>query len=589
MAYVQDEYFQVWRGFVYLLLDEQSSANQLDGALGAIAANYSIRDGKEKYLLKAQSLANMYPGEDLSNEMGLGNPPSVIFYFFIALGLIIIFSACFNYTNLSIAKALKRTKEIGVRKVMGASRRDVIRQIIGEATVFSVVSLLVAIGLLEFLIPAFYRLDPFIGQVIHLERTPKVYLLFFGFSLLVGIIAGLLPALNIAKLQPVQAIQKLSNIKLFGRGGIQKILITIQFAFSLLFILTVIIILQQQDHVLNTDIGYNFQDVYNVRLQGEDYDQFAQKVRQINGVEGVSTSSAILLTGERGGGMMSYNDNNDSLKIECIQISANYLDNFEIDLLAGKNLPEVPSNYNEQFVLVNELVTKKMGFTSPDLAIGHTIRFDTSNLSIVGVTSDFHQNDVWFDPIQPFLLRQNINNKQNANIRLSKASNTSETIAAIRAVWQELAAEKAIDGFFVNERVMHLTKFFKMGSKMISFVGFLSILIACMGLLGIVIYTTETKMKEVGIRKVLGASRGNIIWRLSRGFFILLGIAVLIATPLTIVVANLWLQNFAYQMTITPLLVLSGIAILLLLGFLTVVSQTYLAASANPVDSLRSE
>ena len=124
---------------------------------------------------------------------------------------------------------------------------------------------------------------------------------------------------------------------------------------------------------------------------------------------------------------------------------------------------------------------------------------------------------------------------------------------------------------------------------MISFVGFLSILIACMGLLGIVIYTTQTKMKEVGIRKVLGASRSNIIWRLSKSFFILLGIAVLIATPLTIVGANLWLQNFAYQMTITPLLVLSGIAILLLLGFVTVFSQTYLAASANPVDSLRSE
>ena len=134
-----------------------------------------------------------------------------------------------------------------------------------------------------------------------------------------------------------------------------------------------------------------------------------------------------------------------------------------------------------------------------------------------------------------------------------------------------------------------MTKFFKMGSKMIGFVGFLSILIACMGLLGIVIYTTETKMKEVGIRKILGASKRNIIWKLSKGFFILLGIAIVIATPLTIIGANLWLQNFAYQMTITPMLILSGIAVILVLGLVTVISQTFMACllytSPSPRDA----
>ena len=173
--------------------------------------------------MTAQPIANAYLSGHLTNQMGLGGPPAMIIYFLMVLGLIVIFSACFNYTNLSIAKALKRTKEIGVRKVMGASKIDVIRQIIGEAIIFSMVSLLVAIGLLEFLIPAFMGLDPFIGQIVHLERTPQVYFLFFVFSIVVGLIAGLLPAFNIAKLQPVQAIQKLSNIKLFGRGGIQKI------------------------------------------------------------------------------------------------------------------------------------------------------------------------------------------------------------------------------------------------------------------------------------------------------------------------------------------------------------------------------
>jgi len=567
IASVYEAYSHIWRGLVYLLVEEQTSENQLNEALDEIAADYSTRDEKEKYLFKAQSLSNIYPSQDLANEIGVGTP-TIVIYFLILLGLIIIFSACFNYTNLSIAKALKRTKEIGVRKVMGASKRDVIRQIIGEAIIFSLVSLLVAIGLLELLIPAFLGLDPFINPVVHLERTPQLYLLFFGFSILVGIVAGILPAFNIAKLQPVQAIQKLSNVKLFARGGIQKVLITVQFAFSLLFILTVLIVLEQQRHVLNTDIGLSFQNIYNVRMEGENYELFAQKVRQIKGIEEVSTSSVVLLTGENAGGIVSYNDGQDSLKFNHNKVSSNFLENLKIDIIAGENLPTISSEHNEQLALVNELAI---------------------NLSIVGVTNNFHQNDIWFEPIKPYLFRQNNNNKKNANIRISEANNTPETIAAIHSVWKEITIDKPLVGFFVNERVFYLTRFFKMGSKMVGFIGFLSILISCMGLLGIVIYTTETKMKEVGIRKVLGASKKNIIWRLSKGFFILLGIAILIATPLTIAGANLWLQNFINRMSITPLLVFSGIAIILFLGIATVISQTFLAASAHPVKSLRSE
>ncbi len=587
-AYVQDEYFQIWRGLVYVKLDENTSKNQLDNALATIAADYSVKDEKENYLLKAQPLADIYPSRELSNEIGSGTP-SIVLYFLMVLGLIVILSACFNYTSLSIAKALKRTKEIGVRKVLGASKGDVIRQIIGEAVIFSLLSLLVAVLLLEFLIPAFIGLDPFVAQVVHLERSPQLYALFIGFSLLIGLIAGILPAFSIAKLQPVQAIQKLSNIKLMARGGIQKVLITIQFAFALLFILTVIIVLQQQRHVLNTDIGLNFENIYNVRMEGEDYDLFAQKVGQIKGIEEVSTSSSVLLTGERAGGMISYNDDQDSLAIYYNEISNNFLNNFEIDIIAGKNLPST-SNNTEQFVLLNELATKRMGFATPDLAIGQSIGFDSLNLTIVGVTNDFHQDNIWFAPVTPYLLRQNINNKRNANIRMNEANNIPETIAAVHAVWKEITVtDKTMNGFFVEERVYYLTKFFKIGSKMIGFVGFLSILIACMGLLGIVIYTIETKMKEVGIRKILGASRGNVIWRLSKGFFVLLSISILIATPLTIAGANLWLQNFANRMVITPVPVLSGIVILLILGLITIVSQTYLAASANPVDSLHGE
>ncbi|MEL6942074.1 MAG: FtsX-like permease family protein, partial [Bacteroidota bacterium] len=164
-----------------------------------------------------------------------------------------------------------------------------------------------------------------------------------------------------------------------------------------------------------------------------------------------------------------------------------------------------------------------------------------------------------------------------------------QTIAEIQAIWDGMSPKESMSAFLVTDRIYHLSKFFEMGSKIIGFVGFLTILIACLGLLGMVIYTVEGRIKEVGIRKVLGASEGNVIWQLSKGFVVLLGIAILLAVPLSVLAANAWLQNFVLRTSITAPMILSGISVLLIIGTITVVSQTYFAAKANPIKSLRSE
>ena len=586
-ANIYEEYSQIWRGLVYLLLDKNVPQNQLDNALANIAQTYSTRDKKEGYFFTSQALSDILPSRDLGNEIGIGTP-SIVLYFLIVLGLIIIFCACFNYTNLSIARSLKRAKEIGVRKVIGARKQDIILQFIGEAIVLSIIALLVAIGLLELLIPAFYNLDPFIGQTINLMKTPAVYGVFLGFALVVGLVAGMLPAFNISKLSPIQAIQQVSNIKLFSKVGIQKVLITVQFALSLLLILTVTIVLKQQDHVLNADIGIRMNNLLNVRLGEVDYELFAQQVRQLPQVEEVSGSDLVLLTGENVSTMARLNNDQDSIILLYNSVSANYLENMDIELLAGKNLPETSNSKGEQFILLNELATKKMGFPTPEAAIGQAISLDTSQVKIIGVTSNFHQDDVWFRPVQPFGLRQHKEKIRNANIQL-KGDDQSATLASIKAIWKDISPTEPLIAFYTDERAMHLTKFFKMGSRIISFVGFLTIIIACMGLLGMVIYTVEGRMKEVGIRKILGASERSIIWRLSKGFLWLLGIAILIATPLAVLGTSAWLQNFILRTTITPWVLLPGIGLLLFMGLSIVVFQTYWAARSNPIDSLRNE
>ena len=579
----------IWRGFVYVLLKENVAENQLNQALTEIAANFDARSKEQHFLFEAQALSDIMPSRDLGNEIGIATP-RIVLYFLMVLALIIILAAGFNYMNLSIARSLKRAKEIGIRKVIGARKGDIIKQFLGEAILIAILSLVVALGLLEFLIPAFYQLDPFVETVFKLEKSPAIYAIFLGFSLLVGLLAGIFPAFNISKFQPIQAIQQLSNVKIFSRIGFRKALITIQFALSLIFILTVIIVLKQQQHVLNADLGLRADNLMGVWMNDVDYDVFAQQIEQLKGVESLSASQHTILTGERARTMATFNNGKDSLELSYNIVDKNYLKNLEIQLLAGKNFPQNSNSEGEQFIILNEKASKQMGYDFPHEALGNTLIIDTNALSVIGVVTDFHHENIWFEPIQPYGLRHGGDFAKVANIRLADA-NVSETLKAIHNIGDELAPDsgEGISAFFVEERLYHLVKFFRMGSEVIGFVGFLTIIIACMGLLGMVIYTIEGKVKEVGIRKVFGASEKNIIWHLSKGFFVLLGIAIALATPLTLLAANAWLQHFVIRININPLLVLQAIGIILFLGLLTVISQTLVAARSNPVESLRNE
>jgi putative ABC transport system permease protein len=442
---------------------------------------------------------------------------------------------------------------------------------------------------LEFLVPAFYNLDSFVSDTFLLDKSPANYLIFFGFNLLVGLAAGMVPALNIARFQPLQAIQQLSNLKVFSRIGLRKALVTVQFALSLIFILAVIIVLKQQSHVLNADLGQNIENVLNLPLQGLDYDKFSPKASQVKGVGSVSYTSVALLTGENNDEIAHFGTRGDSMEVAQSFVSQNFLENMGMTLSAGNNFPEDNRSPGEQFTIINETAARRMGYESPEAALGKPIIVAGTPLSIIGVAKDFHHNNIRFSPIKPFVLRNKSERAQNAYLRLDEGANKQETLAALQAVWAEMSPQKPWFAFYLEERVYNMAKFFRMGSSIIGFVGFLTIVIACLGLLGMVVYTVEGKVKEVGIRKVLGASDGNIVWQLSKGCLLLLGIAIAAAVPLTLFVANLWLNNFLLRISVSPVLVGSGVAMLLLLGLVPVLSQTWWAARANPVKSLRSE
>ena len=577
----------MWRGLVYVLLKDRTDRSKLDNALNTLAIQYSDRHKENHFLLTSQALTNVLPSDNLSNEIGVGTP-KIVLQFLITLGLIIILSACFNYTNLSIARSLKRAKEIGIRKVTGAFKKDIILQFLGEAIMIALLALVVAMGLLEYLIPALYGLDPFVEEVFDLKKTTSAYILFFLFSLMVGLLAGLFPAFNIAAFQPLVAIKFLTQVKVFSRVGIRKALIVVQFALSLIFILTVIIVLKQQEHVLNTELGSNTENVLNVRMDSIDYPLFVQQALQIKGVDGISGSQRVILTGENGGGVALFDEANDSMNLQYNTVTAEYINNVGLTLLAGEGFEGVPKKPIEQRIIINEKAMARMGFKQPQQAIGQEIVLNDLSLEIIGVVKDFHHDNIWFSPIQPYALFFGTDAFRNANILINPQT-TQETITALHSLWSNMVPQVEMESFFTSERIYYMAKFFKMGSKIIGFVGILTLIIACLGLLGMVIYTVEGRTKEVGIRKVLGASIKSIVWELSKGFFGLLLIAIVLAIPIVLFGGNLWLQNFYLRISIGPWILFTGITMLALVGFLTVISQTYLAASQNPVGALRNE
>ncbi len=578
---------QIWRGLVYVLVREQSDRRALDRALNELAAAFGTRDTDHDFLFVAQALSEVMPSRDLTNEIGAGTP-HIVLYFLMVLGVIIMVSAGFNYVNLSVARSLKRAREIGIRKVTGARRRDIVLQFLGEAVLIALIALMAAIGLLDLLIPAFYGLDPFVEDSFTLTKTPAMYGLFLGFSLLAGLLAGLFPALNISTYRPIVAIRQMADIRLLSRIGLRKALITFQFALSLIFILAVLIVLQQQHYVLNTDLGTRTENLLNIRMEGVDHEVFTQRVRQLPGVESVAASERVILTGENASTTVIFDGGADSMQLHYNIVSPNYLKVQDIELIAGRHFPAQKNARGEQFIILNETAVRRMGYADPAEALGDALQLDTLALTVIGIARDFHHDNIWFAPIKPFGLRSGGDYARNVHMVL-REDNIPATIQGIRSTWEGLAPDKPMQAFFTDERVYYMNKFFRMGARIIGFIGFLTILIASMGLLGMVIYTVEGRVKEVGIRKVLGAGEVNIIWRLSKGFFRLLFMAAALAIPVALIGANLWLDNFRLRTPIEPGVVLIGLLVLLILGLTTVISQTYLAAKRNPVDALRVE
>lgn len=584
------DWIDFFKTYTFVLLQNEKTEQELSGALiDFVKRKYAdIEDEQVKgFGLWPQKLADVQlelKSNDTNNRL-----PLVGYYFIAILALVIMFSASLNYTNLTIARALTRAKEIGVRKVTGASRRSLIFQFLSESVIVSLLSMVLAVFISLFVANQFKGL--WVNQYLNFElpQSPVVYFIFIGFALLVGLLAGLYPALYLSTYQPVKALKNLNNIRP-GKLGMRKVLSVSQFTISLIFIITSILIFNQFKFFMEFDYGFNAKNIVNIELQGADYQKVATEFSSIPGITAISHSDLIPATGTNNGNeFKKFGTSAEEFKPSNILFTdQNFTDNLNIKLIAGKPLPPTGES-SERFVLVNREFTKKFGYQNPAEVIGETFetKWAPEAVQVVGVVEDFHfLLLVNKDAMRPLMLRNQPSQFKYANVKIS-SGNPMAIVELMEQKWRLVEPSRAFQYKFYDDELSNTHQAIFDLVSVIGFIAFLAIIIACLGLLGMATFTAERKTKEIGIRKVLGADGQSIALLLSKEFVMVLLIAVPIGAPLSYFGNNLWLQSIANRVSFGVGTIFLGTLVLLFLGFVTIASQTIPASKKNPIDSLR--
>lgn len=573
--------------YTYLLLSDKASPAPIETFLNGVAkTKYKTHDFKATFGL--QRLDKIVPAFiDLHNNIGSGwSYESIILNGF--LPLIILLAACSNYVSLAISQSLKRMREIGVRKVMGGQKKHIFMQFVLESTIIMLLAVTLSYVFFEILRDEVLAVAEE-ASIVDLNPSIGTYAGFIVFALLVGFFTGMVPALHFSKLSPVNALKgKEVQAKRGSRFSIRKIVITTQFMLSLGFIMVVVIMVQQYRFSVNYDLGFKQEGILNVDLQQADQQLVKNQFGKLSFVRATSMSSHALGAGEVQTRYVHQADKTDSLETEMMSIDENFIPNMGLQLVQGRNFTS-DSTQNTRLVIINEAFAKKL---SPDDAYGAIDQFlimpDKREVKVAGIVRDFNYASL-SSRIGNLLFEYAPRYFRYANVHL-ESTHVSMAFAEMEAAWKPIGKGDKFKSAYLSDQIREAYGFYFMMVKIWGFFGLLAITVACLGLLGTVVFTIKNRVKEVSIRKVLGASSESLVYLLSKDFFVLMVIASIITVP-TVKYLMEWIMLTAqyYNVPIGAVEIGASLAIVLALGIITVLSQTLKAANTNPVDNLRVE
>lgn len=502
---------------------------------------------------------------------------------FSGIALFILIIACINFMNLTTARSLARAKEIGVKKSMGASRTGIFGQFMVESLLLTLFALLMALLAVYFLQPIFNQVTL---KELGLNWNGEELLLLAGIWGLTSLIAGIYPSLYLSRFKPIQIMK--SNLKgSLGELLARKGLVIFQFGISMLLIIGVVVIGKQMNYIQNQNLGYDQSHLLKIPSESipkSEINTILEQLRATPGVENASSlthplvglaSSTIGLTWEG-------KNPDEQVKFENITVNFGLIETMDFELLEGRSFSPEFGEEKAKLIL-NEAAVKTIGFGEP---VGQLVNLWGEDMEVIGVVRDFHFESLK-ETVKPAFFKYDPDFAQNIMVRIH-AENQQQTLAEITEVFQALLGQNpSLSLMDESYQTLYLQE--QRVAVLADYFGLVAIFLSCLGLFGLAAFTAESRKREIGVRKVLGASLGEILGLITRDFIYLVGVSVLIAIPLGWYFANSWLETYAYQTSLSWWIFAGSGLLLLLISMVTVGVQAYKAASANPVHSLKSE
>lgn len=505
---------------------------------------------------------------------------------FTIVAIFVLLIACINFMNLATARSVKRAKEVGLRKVVGAVRSSLIGQFIGEAMFLTFLSLVLAVITASLFLPIFNQLT---GKELSLPFSePVFWVSAMALLIITGFIAGSYPALFLSSLNPVKVFK--GSMK-FGSGAVffRKGLVVFQFSLSIILIISMIVISQQINYIQSKNLGYDRDNLIYIPIEGDlvkEYSLFKEEGTKMTGIESISKmrNSPTVIEHHTGSIEWAGKDKNQFISFADAVVGYDFVKTAKLQLKEGRDFSKEFGTDSASYML-NETAAKKIGFKE---AMGQTVTWGNRPGKIIGVLKDFHFSSM-HSAIDPLIIRLDENWGWGTILIRINGSKTKEAIAGLERICKEVNPKFPFTYRFSDIEFENLYRSEQLVSKLSDYFAALAIFISCLGLLGLAAFTASQKNKEIGIRKVLGASVGSITAMLSKDFVKLVLIAILIGAPVAWWAMSKWLENFAYRIAVSWwMIVVAGLAAVLI-ALITISFQSIKAALVNPVKSLRSE
>jgi putative ABC transport system permease protein len=584
----------VWNpNWTYFLLKEGVNPKTLEKQFPQFVQKYYPAHLKPQITHYLQPLEDIHLKSDLDYEMQPNNDEANI-YISSAVGILIILIACINFMNLATARSAKRAREVGMRKVLGANRPMLIKQFLGESLLLSFFAVIVAVFLIELLIPVFNNLA---GKELSFKIFTDLSNLFLllAVGLIVGILSGIYPAFFLSASEPIRVVK--GSVNLQPKGALlRKGLVVLQFTISFALIIGTLVIYQQLKYMQNANLGFNKENVLLISFRppvANRYEALKNELLRNENISYVTNMNEIV--GEH--------HNTHEINYEGMEtgkwvyfpgllIDEDFAETFNLKMIAGRDFSKEYLREDSLGIIVNEAMLKELNWSDPQSVINKRFNTIFGQERIIGIVKDF--NFVWLkeaigaffldiapEQVRPFFLKY-------AAARI-KPGDVKRTISYIEDKWNEIVPEYPFEFSFLDE---NLNGMYKEQDNLGSLVGYFSILaifIACLGMFALASFNAEQRTKEIGVRKVLGASVSGIVFLFTKDFLKLVLIAVITASPLAYIILNKWLEDFAYRVNISPAIFIIAAVVTFLIALSTVAYQAIKAASANPVKSLRYE